>query len=467
MRRRLALAFVLVAGISAGALAAGSYSLVRQARRSDSIDRAVEQGRHDLLLAAGAPFGRPAFDPDALLGSYARTGVRVALVVDGQPETSTAQTPPIPSAVRSLVERGDLAYERVGEAGSTFVVVGGRPPGTAAALYFFFSEDRLEHDLAVLRNVLLAGWAAIVAVAAAVGTLLARRVLAPVARASRAATAIAGGRLDTRLPADGHDEFSAWAESFNRMADALEAQIAALVDAQSRERRFTSDVAHELRTPLSALVGEASLLADRLDALPGDVRRVAELLVHDVSRLRRLVDDLLEISRLDAGIEPVRLETVDVGSLVDALAHSRGWGGLVDVAGDRLIIQSDRRRLERVLGNLVGNAVEHGGGSVSVRLARDAGGARVDVADRGRGMTPEQLDRVFDRFYKADPSRAGGGSGLGLAIARENARLLGGDLVAESAPGRGTSFRLVLPIEAADGRTVSTEPESIGKPPRR
>ena len=149
--------------------------------------------------------------------------------------------------------------------------------------------------------------------AALVGRLLARRTLEPVARASEAARLMAGGRLDTRLPAGPADEFGAWAAAFNEMADALEAKIAELVAAQERERRFTANVAHELRTPLAALVAEASLLSEQGGQLPAPARRPVELLVADVRRLRTLVDELMEISRLDAGTEPVQRRRVDVG----------------------------------------------------------------------------------------------------------------------------------------------------------
>ena len=189
----------------------------------------------------------------------------------------------------------------------------------------------------------------------------------------------------------------------------------ALSDAQARERRFTSDVAHELRTPLTALVGEASLLREHLDAMPPDARRAAELLVQDVTRLRKLVDELMEISRFDAGRETVRTEPVELAPLVGAVLRARGWDGRVTVEGDWLELSTDRRRLERIVANLVGNAVEHGRADVRMRIGRDGRGAFVEVTDAGPGIPPEHLPRLFDRFYKADPARSGGGSGLSAA----------------------------------------------------
>ena len=266
------------------------------------------------------------------------------------------------------------------------------------------------------------------------------------AQASGAAQSLAEGLLETRLPVEGKDEFGAWAQSFNEMAAALESKISALSAAQARERRFTADVAHELRTPLTALVGEASLLAEHLDAMPAQAKRPAELLIADVRRLRRLVDDLMEISRLDAGVESVRAESVDVGALVVGAVRSRGWDGQVRLDATSVRVTSDPRRLERIVVNLVDNALTHGGSGVTVHVGRDGSGAVVEVADRGPGIAPEHLAHLFDRFYKADPSRAGHGTGLGLAIAQENARLLGTTIEAWSEPGQGTRFTLKLAL---------------------
>jgi two-component system sensor histidine kinase MtrB len=273
-------------------------------------------------------------------------------------------------------------------------------------------------------------------------------MLRPVARASVAAHSLAEGLLDTRLPVDSHDEFGAWATSFNEMADALVTKITALSEAQARERRFTSDVAHELRTPLTALVAEASLLAEHLDRIPDEARRPAELLVNDVARLRDLVEDLMEISRLDAGEARVREEPVDVGSLVATAVRSRRWDDRVAIEREEVVVSTDPRRLERIVANLIGNALEHAGRDVAVRVGKDGVAAFVEVSDRGSGIPPDRLPHVFDRFYKADSSRAGPGSGLGLAIALENARLLGGDVEVWSEVGRGTRFTLRLPLRS-------------------
>ena len=447
LRRRLTLAFALTAGIAAAALAAGSFLLVREARLDDSRDRAVEQTRFNLVLAAEV---LPADGPEALLDAYARRGsFETVLKVEGEsyPSSLSLSLEQVPPDLRELVAQGQLAYERTDVAETPYIVTGGSVAGTEAdEAYFFFSEQELHDDLADLRNILLAGLGIVVLVGALAGALVARRTLAPVARASAAAHSLAEGLLDTRLPVERTDELGLWALSFNQMADALEAKITALSEAQARERRFTADVAHELRTPLTAIVNEASLLGEHLERMPAEARRPAELLVEDVKRLRDLVEDLMEISRLDAGTQPVRPERLDLGSLVGAAIRARGWQDRVELRMDEVVLETDPRRVERIVANLAGNALEHGGRDVSVHVGRDGLGAFVEVADRGSGVAPEDLPHLFERFYKADPARTGHGTGLGLAIALENAHLLGGDIEVWSEAGAGSRFTLRLPV---------------------
>ncbi|HEX5468528.1 MAG TPA: HAMP domain-containing sensor histidine kinase [Gaiellaceae bacterium] len=449
LRRRLTIAFLLVAGLSAAALAVASYAIVREARLSDSVDRALEQSRFNLVFANETLTRNPStHEVDQLLAAYERRGGFETVGAAGPRRFSSSVSvgiQEVPTSLRELVADGKLAYEREDVAGTRYLLVGGMVRRADAELYFFYPEERLWDELGQLRNVLLAGLGVLAVLGALVGAFLARRILAPVGRASQAAHSLAEGLLETRLPVESRDEFGAWAASFNEMAEALEAKIRALSDAQARERRFTSDVSHELRTPLTAIVAEASLLAEQLDRMPPDARRPAELLVDDVARLRDLVEDLMEISRLDAGQARVREERVDLGSLVRAAVRSRAWEDRVQVDGDGVVVQSDHRRLERIASNLIGNALEHGGREVLVRVARDGVGAFLEVSDRGAGIPPDRLPHVFDRFYKADTARAGPGSGLGLAIALENARLLGGDIEVWSEVGRGTRFTLRLP----------------------
>src|SRR5439155_2152639 len=327
-----AIAFVLVAGVSAGALAIGSYLLVQNARLSDSLTRARDSVQFQLTSLA------PSFLPlteesiDRLKTSFEHTDQHAVLITNGNLVASNAsfELNPPPS-LRATVQRGLLGYQREQFGSHHLLIVGGRIPGSPDELYLLFNEDRIYRDLTQLRNVLLIGWGAVLVLAGLVGSLLARRTLGPVAKASQAARSMAEGLLATRLPVEGQDEFGAWATSFNEMADALESKITALSEAQARERRFTSDVAHELRTPLTALVGEASMLREHVERMPQEARRPAELLIQDVTRLRRLVEELMEISRFDAGRETVQEEPVELLTVVGALLWQRGWVGRVSV----------------------------------------------------------------------------------------------------------------------------------------
>ena len=437
LRQRLTLVLALAVGLSAAALAAGSYFLVRHNLLSDSVDSSIVQTRRNLAIA-------PEYRTSDLVDAYKSRGDFLTVVTGGGRtylSSTRASLRSVPPGLRAIVDRGELGYERTTVASDRFLVTGA-PGANGTKLYFFFPENDLRHELSVLRNVLLGGVGVLVLLAALAGYALARSTLRPVARASTAARSLAEGLLETRLPVEGRDEFGVWAQSFNEMAAALEAKIEALSAAEARERRFTADVAHELRTPVTALMGEASLLADHLDRMPPESRRPAELLIADVARLRRLVEDLMEISRFDAGAESVHAEPVDVAALVRATLNARGWSDRVRLEGDGLRVNSDPRRLERIVANLVDNALEHGGSSVAVRIGPDG---EVEVADDGPGIPAEHLPHVFERFYKADASRTGSGTGLGLAIARENATLLGAELEVVSEE-RNTRFTLRLPV---------------------
>jgi signal transduction histidine kinase len=451
LRRRLAVTYAVVAAVATGALALGTYLVVSSSRLDDSVSSSLAQARTNLVLA-GTVLGGSAASEDVaeLLEFYARRSEFETVALADREVLSSSRFffggAQIPAGVQRLVRSGDLAFERVRIADTPYLVAGGRPPPSQAELYFFFSEDALRDDLSQLRTILLAGWGIVVVLSGAAGALVARRVLRPVGEASAAARSLAEGLLETRLPVETDDELGAWAASFNEMAEALEEKIRALSEAQARERRFTSDVAHELRTPLTALAGEASLLGQQLERMPPEARRPAELLVQDVSRLRRLVEELMEISRLDAGRENVRTKSVDLGSLAAGLVRSRGWGTKVSLDAEPIVVETDPRRVERILSNLIENALAHGARDVGVQIRREETEALVEVRDHGPGIAPEHLAHVFDRFYKADPARTGGGSGLGLAIALENARLLSGGIDAWSEVGAGTRFTLRLPV---------------------
>lgn len=283
-----------------------------------------------------------------------------------------------------------------------------------------------------------------------VATAASRRVLLPVRRLARAAQRMAGGDLSVRIQPQGRDELAQLVTSFNAMAAALEDKVGELEQMEARARQFAGDVSHELRTPLTAMTAVTDILYEH-PGLAGDAATAARLVHHEVLHLNRLVEDLIEISRFDAGTAQLVTDDTDVATVVDQCLRARGWTGVsVDVPAG-LTVRLDRRRFDVILANLVGNALRHGALPVTVTagLQLDGQGSTrltVDVRDHGHGLPPAAIPHLFDRFYKADTARARSeGSGLGLAIARENARLHGGHIDAGNHSGGGAVFTVSLP----------------------
>jgi two-component system sensor histidine kinase MtrB len=291
----------------------------------------------------------------------------------------------------------------------------------------------------------------LVSVIVSLALLATRRVLKPIGRVSTAARRLAAGQFETRLDVRGSDELADLLRSFNEMAAALQHHVQELRTMESRARRFAADVSHELRTPLTTMTAVADLLDEESRDLSPDAAVAASLVSKETRSLTRLVDDLVEISRFDAGTAALVLDEVDLASAVQATLRARGWTDQVScpLPAD-LNVRVDPRRLDVIVANLVGNALRHGAPPVAVHAWLDGrpGTQRltVEVRDHGPGLAPEVREHVFDRFYKADAARTRSeGSGLGLFIARENALLHGGDLRAGNLPTGGAVFTLVLP----------------------
>jgi two-component system sensor histidine kinase MtrB len=288
-------------------------------------------------------------------------------------------------------------------------------------------------------------------IAVALALLAARQVLRPVRALNTAARKLGHGQLDVRLPAKGSDELAELVTTFNSTAAELERTVGSLRAMEADARRFVADVSHELRTPLAAMNAVTDVLDEDAEQLPADTAVAARLVSAETRRLTRLVQDLVEISRFDAGRAELRLDEWDVATAVADSISARGWtaeDGIVTDLPAGVVATLDPRRLDIVVANLVGNALRHGEPPVEVRLRSDAATVTLEVADHGPGIPAEVLPHVFDRFTKADSSRARSeGSGLGLSIARENARLHGGDIEVATSPG-GTRFVLRLPRHA-------------------
>jgi signal transduction histidine kinase len=470
LRRRLSIAFLLVAGLSAAALAVASYAIVREARLSDSVDRSLEQSRFNLILANETLAREPSVQEiNQLLAAYERRGGFETVGTTGDRRFSSTVSlgmQEVPPPLRALVSTGKLGYERVDVADTSYLVVGGQVKNADTELYYFYSEDRLWDELAQLRNVLLAALGVVALLGALIGAVLARRILAPVGRASQAAHSLAEGLLETRLPVESGDEFGVWAASFNEMADALEAKIRALSESQARERRFTSDVSHELRTPLTAIQGYLETLLGGALEEREHARRFVEIAFRHTERLGRLLNDLTDLSNIELGKVSLRLGPTPLGALVDSvleLVAAKARDGEVALhaeVSEGLGVRADHDRLLQVLINLVDNAVKYTppGGAVTVQ-ARRTGDGRValSVSDTGIGIPRADLPRITERFYRVDKARSRelGGTGLGLAIVKHLVLAHGGDLAIESEEGRGTTVRVLLPDGGDDASQMS------------
>jgi two-component system sensor histidine kinase MtrB len=450
LRARLVTTFALVAALVAVAVAGISYAVVRYSTLQRAMADAVREAQVHLDDAA-ATLGedpRPAQLRRFVAQVEARSLADV-VALDGDDSVTTSislSEEAIPGDLRAAVDAGRVAAVRTVHSDEAMVVVGGAVRPAGPAFYFFFPQQDIVDDLALLARVLAGTSGVLVVISAVIGAAAASGVLRPIRRTRAAVRAVAAGDLEARLDEEGGDELAELARAFNTMTAALRRTVGELRELEAGQRRFVSDVSHELRTPLTALTTACEVLDANIDGLTDAGRRAARLVVVESRRLASLVEDLMEISRLDAGAADVTLERVDVTRSIKGALRSRGWDGQVDVRGDDgVTVYMDARRLDAIIGNLVGNARAYGRPPVTVTVRAGPDDVEVAVADHGDGIAPQHLPRVFDRFYKVDRSRSSGGTGLGLAIARENARLHGGDLRVASEEGRGTTFTLQLP----------------------
>lgn len=449
-RRRLEVT-ILGLTLAVGLLAAAAgYLGVRTALRSDLLDNAAARAQFAAGVLGPQMVPSPA-DPDSLSAFADAVTLRGAdgLYVDlpDDPFATAFQFNVLPAAeLREVVDGSRIGSQWVELGGVPYLVVGARQPPDGPSYYFYHDATPITGSLERLARILVVGLAVLSGVSLLLARRVARGVLVPVAQAAAAARRMAGGELSARLEVSGEDELAEWAAAFNTMADSLQQRIEELARSESFQRRFVSDVAHELRTPLTALVEEAEVLSRHLDRLPREAARAGELLSHDVARFRSLLSDLLEVSRLDAGAEPVSLEEFDLVPFLRSVAEGRGVR--ISLSGpESLMVVSDRVGWHRIAGNLLDNAATHGGASlVDVALSVSEGLVTLSVRDEGPGIDPLDLERVFDRFWKKDPSRSGRGTGLGLAIARDHARRLGGDIVARVPMGPGAEMVATIPV---------------------
>ncbi len=346
----------------------------------------------------------------------------------------------------------------------------GAPVSNYYQLYLVFPLNDEQQTLQLVQTTLIGVGIALVALLAAIASLVTRWVVLPVRHAAAAAQRLSAGKLEERMIVGGADDLALLATSFNEMAVSLQEKLRELQELSKVQRQFVSDVSHELRTPMTTIRMAAEILFDSREDLDPAAARSTELLQSQIERFETLLTDLLEISRHDSNVATLDAEPADLCDLVrrsadDAqqLAERRGCRIEFRLPVEATMAEIDRRRVERILRNLFVNAVEHGEGrDVVVTVAADRAAAAVAVRDHGVGLAPGEEQLVFERFWRADPSRARtvGGTGLGLAISLEDARLHGGWLQAWGERGRGSVFRLTLPRTA--GQPLVGSPLPLG-----
>jgi two-component system sensor histidine kinase MtrB len=335
--------------------------------------------------------------------------------------------------------------------------------GETYTLYFLFPLEEQQDTLALVTRAMVTAGGLLLVLVAALTWLVTRQVVTPIRMARRVAERLAAGRLQERLKVTGEDDLARLATSFNQMASNLQRQIRQLEELSRLQRRFVSDVSHELRTPLTTVRMAGDVLHDAREQFDPATGRAAELLQTELDRFETLLVDLLEVSRFDAGAAMLNADDVNLGDIVlrvveatQPLADQRGVRVRVEAPTHAVMAEADQRRVERILRNLITNAMDHTDAArnpgVVIRLESDEHAAAVVVRDYGIGLGPGESAMVFNRFWRADPARArtSGGTGLGLSISLEDTHLHGGWLQAWGRPGQGAQFRLTLPRHAGD-----------------
>ncbi|MFI1730476.1 ATP-binding protein [Streptomyces acidicola] len=480
LRLRLVVVFGLVALTAAVSASGIAYWLNREAVLTRAQDAALDDFERAMQSHAGT---LPVHPTEGQLAYAARQmgdgGQRfsVLLIAEGKNgetvQGSSGESAldgftlrDVPASLRKAVtEKQELTsgnkneyhlyWQRVVDGGTPYLVGGAKVIGGGPTGYMLKSLEPEAKDLNSL------AWSLGIATGLAlIGSALlaqaaATTVLKPVQRLGVAARRLGEGKLDTRLRVSGTDELADLSRTFNRAAESLEKQVADMSSRDEASRRFVADMSHELRTPLTAITAVTEVLEEELDAETGSVDPMIEpavrLVVSETRRLNDLVENLMEVTRFDAGTARLVLDDVDIADQITACIDARAWLDAVDLDAERgIMARLDPRRLDVILANLIGNALKHGGSPVRVSVRQDSDDLLIEVRDNGPGIPEDVLPHVFDRFYKASASRPRSeGSGLGLSIALENAHIHGGEITAANSPRGGAVFTLRLPRDTS------------------
>ncbi|WP_328927303.1 HAMP domain-containing histidine kinase [Streptomyces sp. NBC_00190] len=482
LRLRLLVVFALVALTAAVSASGIAYWLNREAVLTRVQEAALGDFRQEMQNRAAALPADPTpaeMQRTAELMAGSSPGYSVLLVqelgdhrqVAGAAGPDTFGLGDVPKSLQNAVNdrqkttaANDAEYhvywQRTKPHGNPYLVGGTRIVGGGPTGYMYKSLAQERDDLNAL------GWSLTIATGLALlGSALlaqaaARTVLKPVQRLGDAARRLGEGELDHRLDVSGTDELADLSHTFNKTAEALEKKVADMSAREESSRRFVADMSHELRTPLTALTAVAEVLEEEVDDLDPMIAPAVALVVSETRRLNDLVENLMEVTRFDAGTARLVLDDVNVADQVTACIDARAWLDAVELDAERgIVARLDPRRLDVILANLIGNALKHGGSPVRVSVTVEGEWLVIAVQDNGPGIPEDVLPHVFDRFYKASASRPkSDGSGLGLSIAMENAHIHGGDITAANVAGAGALFTLRLPMDV--GKVIAGDQDA-------
>ncbi|MER7912796.1 MULTISPECIES: HAMP domain-containing sensor histidine kinase [unclassified Streptomyces] len=478
LRLRLVVVFALVALTAAVAASGIAYWLNREAVLTRTQDGALNDFRQEMQNRVATLPLRPGQDDlrrTAEQMASGSAGYQVLLLgerdegkpIVGASDPDDFTLADVPRSLRDAVDTRrpvtdanpypyHLFWQRTERGGTPYLVGGTRIDGGGPAGYMFKSLAAEKADLNSLAWSLGIATALAVAGSVLLAQVAATTVLRPVHRLGEAARQLGEGKLDTRLRVTGADELADLTRTFNGAAESLQKKVADMSAREESSRRFVADMSHELRTPLTALTAVTEVLEDEQDSLDPMIAPAVALVVSETRRLNDLVENLMEVTRFDAGTARLVLDEVDIADQITACVDARAWLDAVDLDAERGIVAPlDPRRLDVILANLIGNALKHGGSPVRVSVRTEDGELVIAVRDHGPGIPEEVLPHVFDRFYKASASRPRSeGSGLGLSIAMENALIHGGSITASNSVGEdgtvdGAVFVLRLPLDAS------------------
>jgi len=440
IRTRITVAFGLLALFLSFGLALLVWTVVTDNLTSQLRSTALAES--DLArrqLQVGLNAGLPATLPEFVQALNVDPSVITVAQVRGEAASSSSRVSisELPPSLLSGAGQPSPDLEQIEVGGRTYLAVS-RPltSGVVVQLYSMRDVRSAEHSLLLT----LAGSAVLTSlIGVGLGKAVGHRVLSPLTKVNRAAAEVAAGNLDARLDAGGDPDLAEVAQSFNATVADLRRRVAA-------DARFAVDVSHELRTPLTTMLNSVQVIQHRKDLLPTAVREPLDLLADEIARFRHLVVDLLEISRSEAG-DGLTLDRVAIADLVRRAADAEAGRPVthIDPSADGVLMRADKRRVERIVANLVENAETHGRGCRGVEVSSDRKVLTVTVDDAGTGVSPAQRDRIFERFARGSTERHG--FGLGLAIVQGHTRLHRGQVEVCTSPFGGARFVVRLPLD--------------------